>query len=426
MKLWTSLRSGSVKWASPFVIALTLLYYFAGQSASPASYLGYAVTLVADPLRTLYSLAYATAASLAAWESGRIRKSGVWDLAPARSRFRVAANVLLPVLLLAWSVIALPAALALARAGVLPSAGSLRLPLMAALLCVFHAVIGFSVGLYVSPIFGAPITAVVIWVLVAFSRAVLPYWIRHVSGQYGPLSFGELPAYESIAPPLLLAGGLAAGLAMLWSPLKPVLARSIAACVLMVGGPLSAYGMTANWPHTPPLVVGAAPMACSGQAPRVCMPEATSRNLVAVRQESVKVLNDLAAKRAVNIPALVSDQLVNGRLQKASTGQVWYLNLTYADQRRDVAYQVMQAAVRFPCTGVDPVKGRAVMLWAATVTDQQDAYKKRDNQLSRTPEAHSAQRKASAIVSDVLTKPDAEQGQWFRSGLTDACNLDVT
>ncbi|MEU1301373.1 hypothetical protein [Streptomyces shenzhenensis] len=155
------------------------------------------------------------------------------------------------------------------------------------------------------------------------------------------------------------------------------------------------------------------------------MPEATSRNLVTVRQESVKVLNDLAAKRAVNIPALVSDQLVNGRLQKASTGRVWYLNLTYADQRRDVAYQVMQAAVRFPCTRLDPVKGRAVMLWAATVTDQQDAYKKRDDQLSRTPEAHSAQRKASAIVSDVLTKPDAEQGQWFRSGLADACNLDA-
>ncbi|MEU6513598.1 hypothetical protein [Streptomyces sp. NPDC046978] len=155
------------------------------------------------------------------------------------------------------------------------------------------------------------------------------------------------------------------------------------------------------------------------------MPEATSQHLGKVRREATEVLRDLQGKNAVDIPATMSDQMVNGRQPKASTSRIWYLNLTYADHSGDVAYEVMQAAVRFPCTRVDPVKGREAMLWAATVTNQQATFNKRDAQISRTAEARRAQNEARAAVSDVLTKPDVEQGRWFRSSLSEACHADI-
>lgn len=258
MKFSTTLRAGSVRWAAPFLLLLALFYYFEGETAPLESFHDYAPTLIAEPLTLLYALAYATAAALATWESGRLRKSGVWALAPARSRFRVAANALLPALVLSWLVLLLPAALSLARTATFPTADSLRLPVMALILCVSYAVIGFAVGLRVPHVVAAPLIAVIVWVAVAFTRAVQPYWIRHVSGQYGGVGFGEVPSVISVVAPILPAGGIAVAIAVMWLPLRSRILRIVLAGLIAIAGPAGAYRITHDWPHSPPLLTGRA------------------------------------------------------------------------------------------------------------------------------------------------------------------------
>ena len=141
MKFFTGVRSGSVRWAAPVVLLLTAFYYVVGEQAPLSSYHHYAPTIVEEPLTSLYALAYAAAAGLSCWESGRLKSARIWALAPARSRYRIAANVMMPVIALAWCVLFVPPAISLARSATMPTLDSLRLPLAAMVLCVAHAVL---------------------------------------------------------------------------------------------------------------------------------------------------------------------------------------------------------------------------------------------------------------------------------------------
>lgn len=421
MRFSTSLRSGSVRWAAPFVLLLTLFYYFVGENAPLGDFHGYAPALVAAPLMTLYALAYAVAAALAAWEGGRLTNSCIWALAPARSRFRVAANVLLPVVLLAWLVLIVPPSLSLARTATFPTLGSMQLPVMAMVLCVAHAVIGFGIGLRLPPVIAAPLVAIAVWILVAFSRATLPYWLRHVSGQYDFLEFGELPGTASLVAPILFAGGIATGIALFWLPIRRLSGRAALACVLAVVCTGSAYSITRDWPHDPPLVTGQVPMECQGRAPKVCMPKATASELTSVRKDVVSVLDDLRSKGVKDTPLLVTDRLADGRSNRKSTKDTWHLGLTSAAKTDDVRFQVIAVAVHFRCARMDLVTGRAAMLWAASVTGERKAYTKRMAQEMETPETARADEQAKRIVHGVLTQPRKKQGAWFHQALASAC-----
>lgn len=418
MNLRTSLRASSVKWAAPFALGLSLFYYFANGSA-PSNALSYAPTLTSSAMSTIYGVTYAIAAGLAAWESGRLRLCGVWDLAPARSRYRIAANALAPVLGLVLLIPALPVALALGSAGVLPTPGSLRLLAMTWLLCVCHAVLGFAVGLRMPRVFAAPVVTVVVWVLVSFSWSTDPFWIRHVSGQYPTyLMFGELAGLDSLVPHILFTGGIAAGVLLLWLPLRPVVLRAALACAVAVAGPSLAHRITQDWGASPPLLTGQAPMVCSGSDPKVCMPEAAAGSLPDVRGDALSVLDDLRSAGVALSPAVITDRLSDGRFGKPTTEKTWRIGLTNAARNGSVRYQVLQAAVRFPCERVDARTGDAVLWWAATVTGEEKAYRERMNR-DRAPSA--AEDDTRDTVREVRTRSAAEQGRWFRDSLTDAC-----
>lgn len=421
MKFTTSLRSGSFLRAAPLVLLLTVVYYVAGESRPLSTYHGFAPALVAAPLMELYALAYATAAGLASWESGRLVSGGVWSLVPARSRFRIAANALLPVVLLAWLVLLLPAAVSLGRTGTLPTADSLRLPAMACILCLAHAVIGFSIGLRVHRIIAVPIVTVGTWVLVAFSRAVQPYWLRHISGQFMDLSFGQVPAVASLVAPLLFGCGIAAGIAVLWVPIRIRAVRAVIALAVTAAGTFGGYHIASNWHHDPPLLTGRAPMTCEGTAPEVCMPQGVGPDLATVRREAVSVVSALQGKGAIRVPALITDRLLDDRIARPSTEGSLRVDLTSAAENGSVRFAVLTAAVRFPCTEVDLVNGHAALLWGATVTGQVSAYERRVSQEQQSSQTRAAEAKVHSIVATVLTRSDREQGAWFRQTRDAAC-----
>ncbi|CAL9528466.1 hypothetical protein SUDANB23_03995 [Streptomyces sp. enrichment culture] len=424
MKFSTAFRSGSARWASPAVLFLALLYYVTGETAPLSSYYHYAPSIVAEPLKTLYALAYAVAAALSCWESGRLRSARVWELAPARSRYRIAANALAPAVVLAWLVVLVPPALSLARSGTLPTPDSLRLPLGAMVLCVAHAVLGFAVGRWIPRVIATPILAVADWITVAFTRSVLPYWPRHVSGQYGSIGFGEVPGLVTVLVPVLLAGGVAVGLLLLWLPYGPLALRAALALAVAAGGALGAYRTAVPWTATPPLTAGHVAMTCTGEAPRMCVPEFTAGTLPQVQRDTAEALDTLREAGATSArPRLITDSYVDGRLHKPSTDAVWRMALTGPMQSGDAVYRVVVRSLRFRCEQVDARTAHGVWLWAASRTGQEDAYRKRREEEGLTPVARQLEEQVQADVTRVLSTSPAEQTRWVRRSLA-ACGTE--
>ncbi|WP_327404030.1 hypothetical protein OG194_30710 [Streptomyces sp. NBC_01288] len=372
-------------------------------------------------METLYALAYATAAALSCWESGRLRTARIWALAPARSRYRIAANVLAPVIALSWVVLLLPPAISLARAATLPSLDSLRLPLAGMVLCVAHAVLGFAVGCRLPRVIATPILAVADWVTVAFTRAVLPYWPRHVSGQFSSIGFGEVPDLVTVAVPVLLAGGVAVGLMILWLPFGWRVFRVALAALVAVTGVLGAYRTSVDWPHTPPLTAGHVDMTCTGSAPRMCAAEFNARYLPQTQRDTAKVLRVLDDAGAISTaPRLITDGYVDGRHQKPSTDAVWRMMLTPSLPSGDTAYQVMIRALPFRCKQVPALAAHSAWLWGAEKTGQEKEYLERRKAESRNPAAQKLEKQVRADVTRVLAEPRAEQAEWIKRTL-DTC-----
>ncbi|MER8028328.1 hypothetical protein ABTZ78_05040 [Streptomyces bauhiniae] len=418
MKFSTSLRSGSVRWAGPAVILLTLLYYVVGETAPPSSYYHYAPSIVAEPLKTLYALAYATAAALSCWESGRLRAARVWALAPARSRYRIAANALAPVIALSWVVVLVPPAVSLARAATPPTLDSLRLPLAALVLCVAHAVLGFAVGCVLPRVIATPILAVADWIIIAFTRSVLPYWPRHVSGQYGSVGYGEVPDLVTAVVPVLLAGGIALGLVVLWLPVGLRALRVVVAAAIAVGGVLGAYRTAADWPATPPLTGGNVAMVCEGTAPRMCLPELNADRLPQVQRDTATALRVLRASGATSAaPRLITDSYADGRRQKPSTDTEWRMVLMGPVQNGSAVYQIVVRSLHFRCANVDAIAAHSAWLWAAMETGQEDAYQKRRAQEGRDPLSVRLERRVRLDVARVRLQPEAEQTKWIKRTL---------
>ncbi|MER7191754.1 hypothetical protein [Streptomyces flaveolus] len=350
-----------------------------------------------------------------------MRSARVWALAPARSRYRIAVNALAPVIVLSWLVLLVPAAVSLARSATLPTLDSLRFPLAGMVLCVGHAVIGFAVGCWVPRVIATPILAVADWITVAFTRAVLPYWPRHVSGQFGSIGYGEVPDLVTAAAPVLLVGGVAVGLLILWLPRGWGILRVGVAAAVAVAGVLGAYRTAADWSATPPLTAGHVAMTCTGSAPRMCVPDFNARYLPQVQSDTAKALRVLRTSGATSDdPRLITDSYGDGRRQKPSTDAVWRMTLTGPVQSGDAVYQIVIRSLHFRCEEVPARDAHAAWLWAAVKTGQESAYRKKRAEEGRDPLAVQLEKQVRADVTRVLAEPAAEQSEWIGQKL-DSC-----
>ncbi|MYS18391.1 hypothetical protein [Streptomyces sp. SID4982] len=327
-------------------------------------------------------------------------------------------NALAPVIALSWLVVLAPPAVSLARSATMPTLDSLRLPLAAMVLCVAHAVIGFAVGCVLPRLIATPILAVADWVVVAFTRSVLPYWPRHVSGQFGSVGYGEVPDLVTAAVPVLLAGGIAVGLVTLWLPVGWRALRVVVAAAIAVGGVLGAYRTAADWPHTPPLTGGNVAMVCEGTAPRMCVPELNADRLPQVQRDTAKALRILRASGATSAdPRLITDSYADGRQHKPSTDKEWRMLLMDPVRNGSAVYQVVVRALHFRCENVDAVSAHSAWLWAAIKTGQENVYQKRRAQEGRDPLAVKLERQVRLDVVRVQRRSEAEQARWIKRTL---------
>ncbi|MGI5436662.1 DUF7224 domain-containing protein [Streptomyces shenzhenensis] len=337
----------------------------------------------------------------------------------ARSRYRIAGQALLPVVTLAWLMLILPAMTALAVEGVWPTWDSVSALVVGMIVCVWHAVIGFTVGRQVPKVIAAPVLAVVTWVAVAFTVTVDSPWVRHVSGAFPEqLMFGEAPAWGALWPHVAFTGSVALALIVGWAPVRHRTLAAVAALAVATAGVTCTYEAVKGYGYNPPLKTYAVTMECghTGQT-KICMPEQTASALPQAVNATSKVLAAFDEAGVPTAPKAVIDSLPEGRFYTPSTASTWRVALTMATDRHDAVFAVTIAATGMNCSRPDPFLRRVVIAWAAHVTGTTQSWQR----LRKTIDRQGSPGDVDGMLSSVLSRPAKEQAAWFVNASRKAC-----
>ncbi|MFG2606704.1 hypothetical protein ACGFT2_24600 [Streptomyces sp. NPDC048514] len=451
MNLRARLRTSSAVWTSPLWVGIVVFYFFYVlhlREPYEAVVSGplWAPEQVERALFYFYPFAYAVTCALAVWEGGRLRHDGVWGLAPGRSRFRVAAHTLAPVIGAGWLVLGLPVGMRLVETGLLPTLPALSPLLLGMGLVVAWAVIGCGLGHITPRLISAPLSAVAVFFLIIKTGQVEPVWLRHVSGSPDTSpDFGEQYRAVTLIVPFLFTGCVAVAVAAWWLPAARMLKWTLRATTVAAVPVVMALCAQAasGWGYGDgPVSSGHAPARCAGSAPRVCMARTGGSvdQLPRVRSEVVSTLT--ALRRAgvrVAVPETVSDRVLTGRRQELSNAQVWWLPLSEAMAEHSIGpvgvrYGVLVTSVRFPCafpSSFKPgqsdwvVNHDAALLWAATVVDADKPYQAwlRNRYATSFQNAAQVLAKVDQRVSDARKLTPKEQTDWFDREQAKACGL---
>ncbi|HEY3016616.1 MAG TPA: hypothetical protein VGJ41_15985 [Nocardioides sp.] len=424
MNLRTLLRFTSALRFAPLAVGVALFYFFHTTSLGLRQFsLGYPPSVVATSLEVMYPFAYATAIALGAWESGRLREAEIWQLAPARSQYRIAAQVLWPAVGVAWSLLLLPVVLGFAQERSMPTLQSLPPLLMGMLLCVAHSVIGFIVGCRVKRIVAAPVVAAGAWLAVAMSWTVEPFWWRHILGTFEPIEFGERASAIAILADVLPTCGLAVALLLYGVALHRSIGKlgsAVLAILVFASCSGAGFQLARDWGASAPMARAEVPMTCVGHDPEVCVPDISESMLPSIATQVTTSLTRLQSAGVTESPSLVTDSLPDGRSPRASTSQTWYVDLSRGASAGRLATLIIRAAVRFPCHDPEPELARTVLLWAATKAHQVGEV---ESGFKEDPFFDEAQRnRLHRRVAAVLSQPEQRQAQWYRRSLVVACD----
>ncbi|MFD9908296.1 hypothetical protein [Streptomyces sp. NPDC059063] len=453
MNLRTRLRTTPAVWTAPIWLGIVGFYYFYALHledsyeeviAGPL----WAPEQVELALSYFYVFAYAITAGLAVWEGGRLKRDGVWQLAPGRSRYRVAAHTLLPVVVAGWLVLVLPVVMRLIETRLAPTPAALAPLFMAMAIVCAYAVLGCALGHLTPRMISAPLMAVAVFYVIAETvKYDDPVWPRHISGQPDTdLAFGEEYGAATLLLPLLFAVALAAAVAVWWIRTARGSRWAIrgAAGVAAVAVMASCADVASGWAIADgPITSGHAAARCTGSAPRVCMAETGGAvgKLDQVRGEIVKSVAELrTAGVPVRMPDTVSDSLLNGRHKKRPTDTTWWLPLSRQAGKlgggmTSVRYAVLRTGVTFPCafpvsfdeaSSADYVVNRdAAMLWAATVIDADRPYLawRRAEYGGAFENPRQVLAKVKERAGNALKLPAEQQAQWFHKEQAKACRL---
>ncbi|MEV0439964.1 hypothetical protein AB0I84_24300 [Streptomyces spectabilis] len=453
MNFRTRLRTTPAVWTAPIWLGIIGFYYFYAlhfEDSYEEVVTGplWAPEQVELALSYFYVFAYAITLGLAVWEGGRLRRDGVWQLAPGRSRYRVAADTLVPVVAAGWLILVLPVVMRLIETRLLPTPAALAPLVMAMGIVCAYAVLGCALGHVTPRVISAPLSAVaVFYVVVETVKYDDPVWPRHVSGQPDTsLGFGEEYGAATLFIPFLFVAALAAAVAVWWIRTAGGVRWAIraAAAAAAVATMVACTDVASGWAIADgPVTSGQAPARCTGHAPRVCMAETGGAvgELDEVRGEIVRSVTRLReAGVNVRMPETVSDSLLNGRDRKRSSRTAWWLPLSrqagqHGGGATFVRYAVLRTGVTFPCAfpasfeeapSADYVVNRdAAMLWAATLIDAEKPYL-----AWRRAEYGGAFQNPRQVLAKVRERagaagklPADRQARWFHKEQAKACRL---
>ncbi|WP_055536271.1 hypothetical protein [Streptomyces alboniger] len=453
LNLRTRLRTTPAVWTAPIWLGIIGFYYFYAlhfEDSYQEVINGplWAPEQVEVALSYFYAFAYAITLGLAVWEGGRLKRDGVWQLVPGRSRYRVAAHTLAPVVAAGWLVLVLPAVMRLIETRLMPTPAAVAPLVMAMGIVCAYTVIGCALGHLTPRMISAPLSAAAVFYVIIYTvKYDAPTWPRHLSGQPDTsLGFGEEYGAATLFAPFLFIAAIAAAVAAWW-----IRTAGQGRWVIRGGGAVAAVALMATCVNVAggwaiadgPVTSHHATARCTGTAPRVCMAETGGavEKLDQVRRQIVTSTSKLrAAGVNVTLPATVSDSLLNGRDRKASSNTTWWLPLSrQAGQAGGgmtaIRYAVLRSSVTFPCTfpasyesapSADYVVNHdAAMLWAAVVIDADRPYlawrKGEYGGVFENP--RQVLDKVMQRARDALELPARQQTAWFHREQAKACRL---
>ncbi|MET7292031.1 hypothetical protein ABZS79_07780 [Streptomyces griseoloalbus] len=452
MNLRARLRTTPAVWTAPLWVGIVIFYFFHALHledpyeeviAGPL----WAPQQVAQSLFYFYAFAYAITCGLAVWEGGRLRRDGVWTLAPGRSRFRIAADVLLPVVCAGWLILGLPVVMRLIETRLFPTPQALAPLLLGMGLVAAWAVIGCALGQFTTRLISAPLSAVAVYYLITKTGQVDPVWLRHVSGAPDTsLDFGEQYRAVTLLVPFLFTASVAVAVAVWWLPAARAVQHGAraGACAAAVAFMVLCAHAASGWGYgNGPISTGHASARCAGTAPRVCIADTggAQDQLDEVRGQIIQSLATLRrAGVKVTVPTTVTDSLLTGRHKKRSTRTEWWLPLSHqagdnGPGMTGVRYGVLLTAVHFPCSfprtfkegqSADWVVNHdAALLWAALVVDADEPYLawRRGEYGGTFQNAGQVLAKVEQRAHDARRLPTHRQSAWFRTEQQKACRL---
>ncbi|MFF2066306.1 hypothetical protein ACFVWZ_31650 [Streptomyces sp. NPDC058200] len=299
MRIATALRTASVVWIAPLVLAWVWLVTSHEAANEPAYWAGN-TALVGHTLPF-----YAPAcAAFAAWEAGRMRRAGVHRLAPVRGRYAIAIGALWPVVLLGVAAVVVCLLTVRMETGAAHDWPHLGVLAMAGYLITAHTVLGYGLGMLLPRILATPLILVIDYLCLVMPVTVVdPMWLRELTGwlaaPYGDVTTTMNPV--ALAVPMVLATGFLAAVLVSaeiarWRRTRVMRAGVAAAASLVC---LSVFTVSAilpvrDWNGDPPLRARTDPPVCTGDSPRICVP-----------LEAADSLNQLAAAAKEIVPRLV-------------------------------------------------------------------------------------------------------------------------
>lgn len=399
-------------------------------------------------LSYFYVFAYAITVGLSVWEGGRLKRDGVWQLAPGRTRYRVAAHTLAPVVAAGWLVLVLPVMMRLIETRLIPTPAALAPLVMAMGIVCAYAVLGCALGHLTPRMISAPLSAVALfYVIVETVKYDDPVWPRHVSGQPDTsLGFGEEYGAATLVVPFLFIAALATAVSVWWIrtqgygrwAVRGVAGVAAAALMATCAQAASGWAIAGG-----PVTSHHAAARCTGQAPRVCMAE-TGGAVEKLDQVRKQIVTSTAKLRAagveVRMPATVSDTLLNGRDRKMSSRSTWWLPLSRnvgqsGGGLASIRYAVLRNSVTFPCAfpasfdsapAADYVVNHdAAMLWAAAVIDADKPYLawRKGEYGGAFQNPRQVLKKVIERAERALKLPAEQQSAWFHKEQKKACRL---
>lgn len=135
----------------------------------------------------------------AAWEGSRLRRGAIWGGPWPRHLVQIALGATAPAIVAGWMAFAVAVAVALTTTNSFPP--NMAMVGVVAVDVVAYAAVGFAIGCLAPPALAIPVAALLPLLWLAFTPAMHPVWLRHLTGMYRDCCLVS----EALAPRAVLA-----------------------------------------------------------------------------------------------------------------------------------------------------------------------------------------------------------------------------
>lgn len=404
MNVKTLLRTSSATFLAAPVLVFT--FFVAYSSGSLGQYDNrHAPTVSAAAYQALIFAASA-AAGCGAWEAGRLRQSGIWEMAPWRSKYRIAAQRLSLPVALGVAVMGVMTVTRFVQASVFPDAASLPAVVIGLLLPVPYAVIGFAIGnVSRSPAVCAPLVMAGTWFFIGYAgnnSTDIPgtLWLRHAAAY--TMSSPEIDQVISpvgLLVPVVFTCAVAGSATLLWGPWRSAVRISLAG-LLAVAGLATSCVVASNWGYHTPMITSPLAGKCSYRAGvHVCVPELYQDMLPRVQATASSTVEHLH-RAGVPVPKKVTYT----RLDAGAGPEVWHIWFLPRTSTHELAESVAHAPLNdaeWSCLGRrDFKRADALDLWLRSTAGLEAGDSASD-------------RETVTAVEKVKKLPVGKQAAWF-------------